>query len=120
MSDDDKVKPIPVQFKAPPSEEAPVLEVVRFDRSSCNHQFYFDQNGRLRNVTYRIREGETEVECGHCKTRLNPMWVLTQMAGRESRWRHARQTYLDEMRRLAERSRTKCEHCGRMTRISRR
>ncbi len=38
----------------------------------------------------------------------------------ESQWMRTRAAHQDEMRRLRERSRTKCDHCGKITRISSR
>lgn len=120
MSDDENVTRLPVQFKRPLQDEGTVLKVVeRFlSRDECNHITRLDGT-RVVSVTYLIREGETEVECGNCATRLDPMWVLAKLAREESGWNNARRMYLDEMKRLRERSRTKCDACGHMTRISR-
>jgi hypothetical protein len=40
------------------------------------------------------------------------------LAGEETKWHESFKRYQAEMRRLSERSRTKCQHCGQMTRIS--
>lgn len=119
MSDeDDKVKRLPVRFKMPPSEEGPVLRVVsRFGgQGGCDHRYY---PGTMRHVTYAIREGETEVECGCCAVKLDPMWVLRVLAGQDSQFDRRRDHVLAEEKRLRERQSTKCEHCKRMTKISR-
>lgn len=68
---------------------------------------------------------EVDVDGGKCKClecggEVAPMFVLKLLMGQESRWMRAREAYLGEMKRLDERKRTKCEHCGEMTRISRR
>jgi hypothetical protein len=120
---DDNIATLPIRFKKPPEDDAPQLKVV--SGGDCDHRYFFAANGegisgRFHHVTYHIREGETEVECGNCKTRLDPMWVLRELANRESRWNQTRLTYQEEMARLRERERTKCDHCGKMTRISRR
>ena len=47
------------------------------------------------------------------------MFVLESLMHQESRWMRTREAYQEEMKRLDERSRTKCQHCGQMTRISR-
>lgn len=121
MADDDKIKPFPVRFKAPPGAEPPFLRVVDYDKK-CNHRYHWVDNGglsgRMVNATYQLREGETEIECGLCNTRLDPMFVLRIMANEENDWSRSRARYIDEMKRLGERSRTKCEHCNKMTRIS--
>ena len=48
------------------------------------------------------------------------MFVLEQLMKQESQWMRTMATYQDQMKRLAERSRTKCQHCGEMTRVSSR
>ena len=112
------VTPIPIKFKAPPCDDAPMLKVVSWD-GKCNHR-YAMRDDRMVHASYQIREGETEVECSLCHTRLDPMFVLRILASEETQWHRARQRYIDEMKRLSERSRTKCWHCGQMTEISRR
>jgi hypothetical protein len=120
VSDDDKVRPLPVRFKKPPQEEGRSIKVVdtSFSKDQCGHIWRW-HNYQLVNVTYLIRDGETEVECGECGTKLEPMWVLRQLANKESQWHRTRERYNEEMKRLSERSKTKCEACGFMTPISR-
>ncbi len=48
------------------------------------------------------------------------MFVLRRLASEETSWKRHREVYIDEMKRLKERSRTKCYHCGKMTEISRK
>lgn len=126
MSDDDKIKRLPVGFKQPPTGDRPMLEIVRYEKDGCNHKWgYFADpvapgRSRMVNASYLIREGETEVECSLCGTKLDPMFVLRILAHEESKWMETRKHYQEEMRRLRERERTKCNHCGKMTRISRR
>jgi hypothetical protein len=121
MADDDKIKPLPVKFKQPPGVDPPFLVVVsQFGKDRCNHRYRIDASGHTGNATYQIREGEPEIECGLCQTRLDPMFVLRIMAHEENSWSRARLNYIDEMKRLKERSRTKCWHCGKMTEISRK
>jgi hypothetical protein len=121
---DDKIKPLPVKFKAPPSDAEPMLKVVHYERDGCNHKWTFRDSGglsgRIVNASYLIREGETEVECSLCNTKLDPMFVLRMLAHEETSWHRARDAYQAEMKRLQERERTKCDSCGKMTRISRR
>lgn len=102
----DKVTVLPVQFKQPPGDDAPFLVV---EPGRCGHYGPFAVNDRLDTVT-----------CKACGERLNPMYVLKLLAQQETRWHLMRQTYQEEMARLKERSRTKCQHCGEMTAISRR
>jgi hypothetical protein len=60
-----------------------------------------------------------EVECRDCKEKLNPMFALIQLSRQETRYHELHARYHDELARLAARERTKCEHCAKMTRISR-
>ena len=110
MTDDaDNVQRLPVRFKKAAPEERTLLfphEVGKRDK--CYHeQFVVDQ-------------AKAEVECGTCGERLNPMWVLQQLTARDSRFHDAHRIYNETMKRLDERVRTKCDHCGKMTRIRRR
>ena len=65
-----------------------------------------------------IDETAAQVECKDCKEKLSPMWVLMQLAQRENKYHEYHARYQEELARLAERSKTKCQHCGQMTRIS--
>ena len=116
---DDKITKLPVKYKSPPSDDGPMLKIVdRYDRNACNHNWQFI-NGRQVNAQYLIREGEMEVECSLCETKLDPMFVLRRLAHEETQWDRSRKTYHEEMARLKDRQKTKCEHCSKMTRISR-
>jgi len=113
MDDEDVIRQLPVRFKKPPAEEGVTLKVVDpFVSGKCDH--------RSGHIAYLLREGEAEIECSHCGTKLDPMWVLRRLAHEEMGWHRVRKLYIDEMRRLSEREKTKCRNCGQMTRISRR
>lgn len=101
----DNVTLLPVRFKEPPGEDTPFLVI---EPGRCAHfgPFVIDHAAEF-------------VTCKRCGERLNPMFVLHRLAMEETRWHRARETYQDEMRRLEERSRTRCDHCGKMTRIGR-
>jgi hypothetical protein len=116
--DDEGVTRLPVKFKTPPSEER-TLEIVHGGRDGCNHTFTI-VGGEIKNVTYLVAEAAAEVECSNCKAKLNPMWVLARLAHDETRYHETAKRYQEEMKRLSERTRTKCDNCGHMTRISRR
>ncbi len=119
LDDEDNVSRLPVRFKQPPNEDGRTLRIVdnRFSQDECDHVHVAGQWNRL--VTYLIRKGETEVECGGCGTKLDPMFVLALMANAETDWLRTRELYIEEMKRLDERKATKCDRCGHMTRISR-
>lgn len=105
---------LPVKFKAPTPQERTVVRPFEVRRPEpCLHS-------PLLGATYIVDEKLAEVECGKCGAKLNPMWVLAEIARNDRRMQEAAIRYQDEQRRLAERQRTKCEHCERMTRISRR
>lgn len=104
VDDDSNIIKLPVKKKE--QDERYLKNVVVGD---CFHRSGFTIDETLENVT-----------CNACGEKLNPMWVIRQLASEENRWHSARQRYQDEMKRLKERSRTKCRHCGEMTPISRR
>jgi len=88
----DNVRPLGVKFRERAPDDRVLVEPHEVPGAPvCNHLF----------ATYTVSEADAEVTCGRCNGKVNPMWVLVQLA-RERR---------------AERSRTKCDHCGRMTRI---
>ena len=93
-----------VKFKAPVPEDRYLV----VEHGKCFHN----------NAPYYVDEKLAEVRCGQCNERLNPVWVLLQMAQKETRWHESMKRYQEEMERLSKRSKTKCNHCGQMTRIS--
>ncbi|UIF90925.1 hypothetical protein [Cupriavidus sp. UYPR2.512] len=108
---DEEVKPTVLSFpgtKKQPAEEGPYLQDVGHRFGECQHRAGFVLDDKL-----------DAVICKGCNEKLSPMWVLRQLASVETRWHRFRETYQDEMKRLAERSKTKCRHCGEMTPISR-
>lgn len=120
MTDDnDNIRPLGIEFKRPPEDDPPMLKIVNTWEGACNHSFEI-RGGQIINAQYIMREGEAEVECGFCHVRLDPMFVLAKLARRESDWHRHRKQHQEEMKRLNARSRTKCQHCGEMTRISSR
>ena len=69
---------------------------------------------------YVINPEANTVYCPKCDKELNPVAVLVDLAKKESRYMQHAYTYKNEMMRLEKRSKTKCQHCGKMTRISKR
>lgn len=67
---------------------------------------------------FTVDEQAEKVLCADCKEPLNPMWVLVQLSNQETKYHELHDRYQDELKRLKERSRTKCRHCGNMTPIS--
>ena len=110
MSDDNITK-LPVQFRERPPEERSLVRRLEMPAGlgECLHTF----------VTYIVNDAEADVECGRCGTRLNPMWVLAQIAIHDRRHHEAQKAAKAMSARLEEKRRCKCEHCGKMTRIRR-
>lgn len=82
----------------------------RYTSAACLHKGPFIFDRKL-----------ATVECQDCGALLNPLYVLEVLANREAYWnRRAKDlaAYLAEVNKeLAERTRTKCTHCGNMTPI---
>lgn len=78
--------------------------------------------GRCRhfNTSFEVDVDAGDCKCLGCGERVTAIFVLEQLMKLESRWMRTREAHQDEMKRLAERTRTKCQHCGEMTRISSR
>lgn len=102
----DKIKVVPIGINFKDGKPLEIAAEVVF--AKCMHgQFQIDST--LEQVT-----------CGVCKERLNPIYVLKRLAMQDSKFRENNEKYNEEMKRLTERSKTKCEHCGQMTKISHR
>ncbi len=91
-----------------PVDENSFLQPVEI--TTCRHYF----------GPFEVDVDGAKCKCKACGGEVSPIFVLEQLMRDESRWNRTRTAYLDEMKRLGERSRTKCEHCEKMTRISRR
>lgn len=102
--DDGNVLQLKVPFKRQETNDR-VLSVVIAGK--CYHTMGF-----------LLDESLEHVHCKQCNEALNPMFVLKQLANKENHYHATAVRYQEEMARLANRSRTKCQHCGEMTRIS--
>jgi hypothetical protein len=103
----DNILKLPAAFKDPPAGDRMLTPV---DLKRCPHW----------NTTFEIDLKGAKCKCLGCNEDVSPMFVLEQLMHKESQWMRTRAAYQDEMKRLAERSSTKCTHCGKMTRVSRR
>ncbi len=111
---DDGVTKLPVRFKSPKPEDRTLFVAHEVGQdNACTHSPLFG-------CSYVVDDKLAEVECGRCGAKLSPMWVLTALAHDDRRMAEGRKRYREEQARYEERSRTKCEHCRQMTRISRR
>lgn len=99
----DNIKDIGIKFKKP-NDNKKMLTLAPRDDGCHKHSYIVDPE--LDRVT-----------CANCDKVFNPMAVLTELTRQESRWmmnyRHAD----EKMKRLSEKQRTKCNHCGKMTKI---
>lgn len=99
-----------VQLPVKPREPVGDAFLQPVPYQSCNHwqgPFEVDVKG-------------AKCKCLRCGTEVGAFFVLEQLMQQESRWNRTREAYLGEMKRLDERSRTKCQRCGEITRISSR
>ena len=99
-------KIVRLRAKVRRDDKGKMLEETKWNRACKHRLFKFDL-------------ALNEVECRDCHEKLSPMWVLSELAKQESIWMSSKQSYQDEMKRLSDRSRTRCDHCGKMTQISR-
>lgn len=96
---------LPVKYKKPVEGERFLTPV---EPGKCSHwgPFEIDTKGG-------------QCKCLKCGEPVAPMYVLERLMSQESQWMQTLARYQDEMKRLDERSKTKCRHCGQMTVISR-
>lgn len=106
MSDDDGVTRLPVKNKR---DDDGKLFLVPAPVKSCSH---------FRGA-FEIDKVADKCFCRDCGAEVSPMFVLERLMQKESIWMKSSDRYLDELKRLAERSSTKCQHCHKMTKISR-
>lgn len=98
---DDKIKKLATKFREPIAED----KFLTIAYSKCFHGNYI------------VDEKLLEVECGKCHEKLNPMAVLVHLATKETVWQRNKEYAANASKRLEERMRCKCQHCGKMTRI---
>lgn len=75
------------------------------------------QRGKCQHVHIIVDEELAEVECADCGAKLNPIAVLVRYAREESRLSQNIEGLNKARESLDKRLRTKCQHCGQMTRI---
>lgn len=103
----ENVLQLPVKPREPPDESRFLVPVPD---DHCRH---FDG-------PFEVDVDAARCKCLRCGSEVSAIFVLKQLMHLESRWMRTRAAYQDEMRRLNERSQTKCRHCGKLTRISHR
>lgn len=60
------------------------------------------------------------VECGKCGEKLSPMWVLLQFAYKDSQVRQRFAINEALVEEISKKTKCKCEHCGKLTKIASR
>ena len=96
-----------VQLGIRPKTTDPDRTVESVGHSMCRH-------GR-----FLVDERLAEVECAECHENLNPMWVLRQLANRESQQAQKRDHLRKLVKQLGDRVRYKCRACGEMNDMAR-
>lgn len=102
---DTNVLALPVKQREPVDAQA-FLQPVPY--ATCTHW----------RGPFEVDEDGGKCKCLACGGEVTPIFVLSQLMKMESQWMRTRAAYQEEMARLKARSRTKCEKCGHMTRIS--
>ncbi len=58
------------------------------------------------------------IKCRDCKQSINPIWWITRLAQEWHRVKQMMEDYRLSRKLYEEKTRTKCEHCQRMTRVN--
>lgn len=91
----------------PEKQKVVSIEIARkrFDDKHCEH------------YCVEIDEARCNVVCKKCGVELNPIWVLSRFAREQTQWDANRKALKEERERMELKQRTKCQHCGAMTKI---
>lgn len=109
MKADLDTKVVMLGVKPKPSPDSPLF-LVPPPAEGCQHHF----------GPFEVDVRAGKCRCRACNGEVSPIFVLERLMHDESRWNRGRKAFYEEAARLRERSRTKCQHCGEMTRISQR
>lgn len=101
MDDIDNIVHLPKKPK--PAATGPLTVVHSYGK--CQHQ------------RVEVDEKLAEVRCTDCNEKLNPVNVLIMLSREDDRLRDRWAVMRAEIRLLGERTRTKCDHCGKFTRV---
>ena len=71
--------------------------------------------GGCRHLQTVVDSRLAEVKCRDCGEKLNPIWVLAQLANEDDRLRNAWAAMRAQIALLKERSRVTCKHCNKVT-----
>lgn len=73
--------------------------------------------GKCKHRRLLVDQDNAFVECKDCGEKLNPIAMLSRFANEETRWNMERENLNKALEKFREKSRCKCQHCGKMTRI---
>lgn len=82
---------------------------------------YYNKDGtkKCRHRKVLLDEARTEVECAECGAMLNPVWLLGEFMRVESIWSQQLAALKKQIAEADAKTRCKCQHCQKMTRIVR-
>jgi DNA-directed RNA polymerase subunit RPC12/RpoP len=107
-ADGTNITKLPVAFRDRMPDERTLVQMHEVPGAArCNHLF----------AQYLVDPAAAEVECQRCGEKLNPMWVLHQLATSDRRMSESQAAAKAMRERLEEKRRAKCQHCGRLTRV---
>lgn len=78
---------------------------------------HWSRFNKCKHIQVLVDEQLGHVECEKCGEKLNPIWVLTRLAREETRWAYERKQLEETTEKYNAKSRCKCEHCGKMTKV---
>lgn len=85
------------------------LKKKGYEKNECKH------------YSLVIDESKWLIECGDCGAQIDPIWHFMRMANKQNTLTYKidilRRKWIDIIAKLKTRTRTKCEHCGKMTNI---
>ena len=84
-----------------------VYSIQSKKRTNCNH------------TNIIIDEALWQIECEDCKEIIDPIWFLSMVARKESNAKWNITELKKQEYELIKKQRCKCDHCGKITKISR-
>lgn len=78
---------------------------LRKIRKTCSH------------MNVKIDEARTEVECATCGLLIHPVWWIGQLVEHWALFQRQQKAWEEAAARYEAKSRTKCQHCGKITRV---
>ncbi|EKO3439510.1 hypothetical protein NTE19_003402 [Vibrio fluvialis] len=73
---------------------------------------------KCKHAQFMVDQQLDTVECGKCGERLSPVWVLSQLADKETELRRRFSISKALAEEVKDKTKCKCEHCGKITSIA--